>query len=99
MVFIVLALLRFMVADRASNGCAYNAVVTRHVSRRAAHYCTFDAAFGVRRINGCQANRYCYTRTRNECFHFSLVYQPVSISPRVPFPFHARSRGTVVDGT
>ena len=44
MVFIVLALVRFMVADRASDGCAYNAVVTRDVARRAAHYCTFDAA-------------------------------------------------------
>ena len=36
MVFIVLALVRFMVADRASDGCAYNAVVTRDVARRAA---------------------------------------------------------------
>ena len=56
MVFIVLALVRFMVADRASNGSAHNAVVTRHVASRAAHYCTLDTAFGVRRINGCQAN-------------------------------------------
>ena len=40
MVFIVLALVRFMVTDRASNGCAYNAVVTRDVADRAAHYCT-----------------------------------------------------------
>jgi hypothetical protein len=36
MVFIVLALVRFMVTDRASNGCAYNAVVTRDVARCAA---------------------------------------------------------------
>jgi hypothetical protein len=72
MVSIVLALVRFMVTDRASNGCAYNAVVTRDMARCAAHHCTFDAAFGVRRINGCQANRYCYARTYNECFHFGL---------------------------
>jgi hypothetical protein len=88
MVFIVLALVRFMVADRASDGCAYNAVVTRDVARRAAHYCTFDAAFGVRRIDGCQANRYCYARTCNECFHFSLRSLPASISSGGPLPFH-----------
>ena len=66
MVPIVLALVRFMVADRASDGCAYNAVVTRDVARRAAHYCTFDAAFGVRRIDGCQANQQCCARTSYE---------------------------------
>jgi hypothetical protein len=92
MVFIVLALVRFMVADRASDGCAYNAVVTRDVARRAAHYCTFDAAFGVRRINGCQADRYCYARTCNKCFHFGLrslarFNKPTRTSP-VPLLAH-----------
>jgi hypothetical protein len=61
-----------MVADRASYRSACCAVVTCHVTRDAADYGAFDTAFRVRRINGCQANQYCYARTCKERFHHGL---------------------------